>query len=378
MNRRKRLDDEDVAKLPVKAKRYALPDPEMRGHYVRVNTSGAKSFWVVARDPSGKQHWRMIGSPPMRIEDAREKALGVIKSLRQAAPDSFEDIATKWRKLHCEASKLRSLSEIDRYLKRMNDAWCGRDFASIGRADVTRLLDKIEMDSGQRAATYTLQTFSAMANWNAARNDHYRSPIVRGMRRGSTVKRERILSDDELRAVWKAAESNGTFGAFIRLALLTAQRRTKVAGMKWTDLDGNAWTIATEAREKGNAGVLVLPEAAMKIIEAQPRTSPYVLPTATGKQRVQWSGPKEIFTAKLPPMPQWGLHDLRRTARSLMSRAGVRPDIAERVMGHVQQGVESVYDRHSYREEKAQALRALAGIIETIMNPTDNVVAMRA
>ena len=65
----------------------------------------------------------------------------------------------------------------------------------------------------------------------------------------------------------------------------------------------------------------------------------------------------------------WTVHDLRRTARSLMSRAGVRPDIAERVLGHAIKGVEGVYDRHSYREEKAHALKALAGLIENILRP---------
>ena len=73
------------------------------------------------------------------------------------------------------------------------------------------------------------------------------------------------------------------------------------------------------------------------------------------------------------------LHDLRRTARSLMSRAGVRPDISERVLGHVIKGVEGVYDRHSYTEEKAHALKALAGLIEKIINPpADNVVSLEA
>jgi integrase len=65
----------------------------------------------------------------------------------------------------------------------------------------------------------------------------------------------------------------------------------------------------------------------------------------------------------------WTLHDCRRTARSLLSRAGVRPDVAERVLGHVMGGVEGVYDRHSYREEKAHALRMLAGLIENILRP---------
>ena len=74
----------------------------------------------------------------------------------------------------------------------------------------------------------------------------------------------------------------------------------------------------------------------------------------------------------------WVIHDLRRTARSLMARAGVRPDVAERVMGHAIQGVEGVYDRHHYREEKATALRKLASLIERIVNPVENVVALES
>jgi integrase len=78
-------------------------------------------------------------------------------------------------------------------------------------------------------------------------------------------------------------------------------------------------------------------------------------------------------------MPPWVLHDLRRTARSLLSRAGVRPDISERVLGHAIPGVEGVYDRHSYSDEKADALNRLAALVESIIDPpVGNVVAMRS
>ena len=86
---------------------------------------------------------------------------------------------------------------------------------------------------------------------------------------------------------------------------------------------------------------------------------------------------KEELEAKLPDLPPWTLHDLRRTARSLMSRAGVRPDIAERTLGHVVKGVEGVYDRHDYTPERADTLERLAHLIETIINPPDgNVVSI--
>ena len=174
-------------------------------------------------------------------------------------------------KLHCEAKGLRSLDEYRYQIGRMEHEWTGRDFKSLGRGDVSKLLDKVETKSGQRQANLTLAVFSSMANWYAAREDDYRSPVVRGMKRGDTAGRDRILDDDELRAVWKQAEANGTFGAFVRLSLLTGQRKEKVAAMRWEDIDGAVWTIPTEAREKGNAGVLVLPEIALEIINAQPR-----------------------------------------------------------------------------------------------------------
>jgi integrase len=73
--------------------------------------------------------------------------------------------------------------------------------------------------------------------------------------------------------------------------------------------------------------------------------------------------------AEIAPLPNWTLHDLRRTAKTLMARAGVRPDISERVLGHVIAGVEGTYDRHSYADEKRDALEKLAAMIERILNP---------
>jgi integrase len=380
MARRKRLSDDGVKALSPKAKRYAYPDPELSGHYVRVTPSGGKSFVLVTRARDGRQRWITIGPfPAYNIQQARKRAGKIIRAVREgkSEPDSFESVAAKWRELHCAARKLRSLYQIDRFIKRMCDAWTGREFASIGRGDVAKLLDKIESDNGQRQANYTLAIFSSMANWYEARDDDYRSPVVKGMQRGSPVKRDRVLSDDELRAIWKQAEVNGQYGAFIRIALLTGQRREKIASMKWEDvsIDG-IWKIATEAREKGNAGELVLPKTALAIIRQQPRfaSNPHVFAGRGDVHMSGWSKAKAQFDARLSGVEPWTIHDLRRTARSLMSRAGVRPDISERVLGHVIPGIEGVYDRHQYREEKAHALKALAGLIENILRPTHDKV----
>ena len=139
--------------------------------------------------------------------------------------------------------------------------------------------------------------------------------------------------------------------------------------MRWEDIVDGEWRIPSKDREKGTAGSLVLPEAALAIINAQPRlaSNPYVF-AGTGSGFIQgMSDRKAAFDAKLRDVAPYVIHDLRQTARSLMSRVGVRPEIAERVLGHVQQGVEGVYDRYDYREEKAQALEMLVGLIDNIL-----------
>jgi integrase len=383
------MTDKGVAALRVKDKRYTKADPQLPGHYVRVLPSGIKSFLVIARDPNGKQVWKTVGDAKLiDIKDARELAKREINAIKSGTdrtrPQSIDAVSADWLKRHVDAKGLRSRGTIKHYLDNyILKAWSGREFTSIRRGDVAKLLDAIEDKAGPVAADYVLAIVRGICNWYAARHDDYASPIVRGMRRSNPKERqgERTLEDHELRLVWKQAEANGTFGAFLRLLLLTGQRREKVAAMRWDDisLDGT-WNIPAEDREKGTGGELVLPKIALEIIKAQPRIegNPYVF-AGRGKSHFNgYSKAKRAFDAKAK-VADWKLHDLRRSARSLMSRAGVGRDIAERVLGHTIKGVEGVYDKHRYRDEKAQALRKLSGLIEQIVNPpVGNVVSLSA
>ncbi len=394
MVRRKTLTDNMVAKLRPGPKRVTLPDPELRGHYVRITPTGAKSYVAVAREPyEKKQVWATIGSTDrLTIEDARDEAREAIKRIKAGKtpfepppekPDSFRAVAENYMQRHVKANKLRSQAEIERILQKyIYPTWDDREFAGIRRGDVTKLLDTVQDANGPRQADLVLAIVRAIMNWYASRADDYVPPIARGMRRTDpkSLKRKRILDDDEIRAIWTIAEGNGRFGAIVRLALLTAQRRGKIVTIRWEDVtvDGT-WKIATEDREKGSGGALMLPEAALAIIREQKRigNNPYVFAGRGDGYFWGWSPCKRALDAKAKIEP-WMIHDLRRTARSLMARAGVRPDIAERVMGHAIQGVEGVYDRHPYRDEKADALKRLAALIETILNPpSENVVSLR-
>ena len=121
---------------------------------------------------------------------------------------------------------------------------------------------------------------------------------------------------------------------------------------------------------------------ALAIIRAQPRfaSNPYVFSGRGGEGPFNGFSPgKRRLDKKLPPdMPGWVLHDLRRTSRSLMARAGIADRVAEQVLGHVIGGIEGTYNRHRYDDEKADALRRLAALLDRILHPQENVVPLRS
>jgi integrase len=389
---RKTLTDAGVRALKPRPKRYAFPDPQLAGFYVRVTPTGSKSYCSVTLSPAGKQIWTTIGSCELlTIEDAREQARTAIKRVKDGLPaletrpkfETFEDVAKNWLKRHVQAKGLRSEYEVTRLLaQHVYPAWGKREFVSIRRSEVAALLDVVEDNHSARQADAVLAVVRGVMSWYAARSDNYVPPIIRGMRRTNPKERERsrVLDDNELRHVWLAAESNGTFGAFIRMLLLSTQRRSTVVRMKWQDVSADGiWKIATEAREKGNAGEIKLPQMALDIIQAQPQLgdNPHVFAGRGNGPINGFSKAKRQFDAKLPKMQQWQLHDLRRTARSLLSRAGISSDVSERVLGHAIEGVRGVYDRHKFDAEKTHALQALATLIARIVHPAaENVVAM--
>jgi integrase len=274
---RQRLTDKGVAALKPRTKAYAYPDPELRGHWIRIQPSGAKTFVTVARDPDGKQKWTTVGgTDAMTVEQAREQARVMLQRVRAGKPafepkaDTFGAVVENWRKRHVEANELRSASEINRLLNvHVLPDWRDREFTAIRRSDVTALLDEVEDGHSPRQADAVLTVVRSVMFWYATRHDDYHPPIVKGMKRQKAAKRARTLSDDELRAIWTACEASGAFGAILRLCLLTAQRSRKVAAMRWADIEDGAWTVPAGPREKGTGGTLVLPPMARAIIGAR-------------------------------------------------------------------------------------------------------------
>lgn len=409
----KRLTEEGVKKLNVKAGTQVdffdsgltgLVLRVSRGHNKAEGTKTWRALYYVKDAGKTKPKTHKLGRyPHLSLKAARDKARDFLadpqKALAKAAEGSFKQVAEAFLKRHVEANGLRSEAEIRRCLIRyVYPKWQDRSFDEIRRGDVAALLDEIEDKNGARQADYVLAVVRKLCHWYQARNEHYSTPIVFGMRRTKSADRERrrILSDDEIKAAWRLApEIHPTYGAIVKLLLLTAQRRDKLATMRWDDIDKQSvWTIQSEDREKGNAERLRLPKLAVEIIDSLPRIdgNPFVFAGSLRGRRISADVEREppsfnsfsqrkaeLDEKMLVGMPEaaakklredpWVHHDLRRTAKSLMSRAGIRPDISERVLGHAIVGIERVYDRHQYDDEKANALERLAALIQLIIEP---------
>jgi integrase len=350
-----------------------------------VGYGGSKTFRALVYR-NGQPHSRKLGLyPELSVKDARAQARAYwenpAKFEAEAAPEDFKTVAKEWVRRECK--HLHSKPELERILTRyVYPRWAKKRFRDVRRGEVNALLDRVEDNNGPAQADAVLAVVRGICNWYQSRNEEYTSPIVRGMKRHKAVARDRILDDAELRLLWQAAGDSGPFGGLVKLCLLTAQRREKVATIKWEDISDGVWTIAREAREKGTPPALRLPKLARDLLEDLPRIDKnvFVFASGTKKHFNSWSQRKAEIDTLLPPdMPNWTIHDLRRTARSLMSRAGVRPDISERVLGHAIPGVAGVYDRHQYQVEMGQALERLAGLTDSIINPpADNVIHLGA
>ncbi len=412
--KRERLNEEAIKRLPIPdegnrityfagAVLQGLTAP--RGFGVRVTAGGAKSF-VINYRIKGRERRYTIGQYPdwsalRAVREARELRRRIDRGenpLEDKAPLAqsgtvagvIDDFVQRYVQ---KEAKLRSATLIERAFDQLVKPQIGKiGVLELRRSDIARMLDKIADERGLVMADQTLAYLRKAFNWYASKDDKFNSPIVRGMVRTRPRERARtrILADDEIRIIWPVLDEAGTFGAVVKALLLTAQRRDEVAQMAWKEIGADGiWTIPAERYKTKQPNHVPLSQDALAVIEAQPRIEgcDYIFASRVktpfsgfGKSKAALD--KAVLAAmkqtakggKVESIPNWTLHDLRRTAKTLMARAGVRPDISERVLGHVIAGVEGTYDRHSYADEKRDALEKLAATIERILNPPPSSV----
>jgi integrase len=374
--------------------------------YLRTRRSGVETWLVRYRRPDSKKPATLtLGSTKaLTLAQARKlamKAMGQVAAgvdpgaakvaKREAAAIAAEATLSKIVDdyFRLEGHELRSAKER----RGMLDKWVipalGRKpISQVTRSDITALLDSIQGATSKRNATHIHDILSRVFTWHCVRHDHddLRSPFVRGMRRDKKpTKRRHVLSDAEIRAFVTACNKwDSPQAKFLLFILFTATRRDEAREMRWGEVsgDGASWLIPASRYKTGIDVLVPLSGAARDVLATCPRIAGagFVF-TLTGKRAISDLTRLKVeidqrMAVELgaPPAP-WRIHDLRRTGRTLMSRAGINSDHAERALGHVIGGVRGAYDVHDFKSEKVHAFEALASLIGLIVNaPTGNVV----
>ena len=389
-----------------------ISDSNPTGFVARCQPSGKVSYFYRYRDKrTGAKHWLGLGVhgdiTPARARELAQAKAGEVAGRRnpleeqraerveaakadRAEENTVNAVLDDFTKRHSE--KLRSADQVKHALDTYVRPAIGEmSIYDVKRRDIAKMLDGVSDKAGPVMADRVLAHVRKAFNWQAVRDEEFKTPIVRGMARTNPTElaRDRVLADDEIRAIWAALETAAVpacYPSFVKMLLLCAARRNEIADLQSTEIEGDVLTIpAARCKSKRDHAIPVTKQA-RALIGDKPKG--FVFSTTDGvkpfsgfsksKHALDKAIAKARRAAGRSKVPQWQLHDLRRTARSLMSRAGVDSDIAERCLGHAIGGVRGVYDRHEYLDEKRQAFESLAGLVDRILNPqADNVVQLR-
>ncbi|MBC7155139.1 MAG: integrase arm-type DNA-binding domain-containing protein [Rhodobacteraceae bacterium] len=387
MEKKKRFTDLSVEKMaPVEGKRLEVFDTLTPGLALRVTEGGKKSWSVMYRVAGrgtggnrGPLRRMTLGAFPLiDVKTAREKARAALEladrgddpadkrrdEARQKGERVFEVICGRFIGLHAKAHT-QKWRDTERLLNTFAvPAWKGKPIDTIDRAAAHELLDDIAMDHGTGAAREVRKHVTKLFNWAVDRGLLAASPVA-GMRRPELgyTPRERVLSMDELRDVWAAADEMGyPFGPMVRLLILTAQRRAEVANLDrgWLLPEQQAFEVPASHYKTARPQVVPLSAPARAIVEALPKWNggTFLLSTTAGKRPVSGFSKAKARLDRLSGVEGWTLHDLRRSAATHMARLGVAQEHIERVLGHAIEGVAGTYNRYSYLPEKRAALDA--------------------
>jgi integrase len=333
--------------------------------------------------------------------DPREQEIAILDAKREAQREkeeharqetelAFDRVARRWlehyehEKEHRRSSVAMAELVVRRYLE---PAFGAKPFPKIDHGDLQSLIDSIP--TAKRAMRRNVFAYaSVLFGWAARRRYISSNPLTLMDKPVAAASRDRVLSDAELRKVWLAArELAQPWSEFYHLLILTGQRKSEVAGMTWDELDRDnaVWVIPAERAKNKSPHMVPLSEPVIARLDllAGGIGWPEQGPVLTTKGRVSISGfskAKRTLDERLvkicdgKSIPEWRVHDLRRTVATGLQRLGVRFEVTEAVLNHVsgaKGGIAGVYQRHDWAEEKRTALRGWATHIERLLYGTE-------
>jgi integrase len=424
-------------KAPKSNTRRELRDPAVRGFGVRVTPEAAKSWIFVFMSPTRRKRVRITignvdfknpdGKIAFNLEQARAKAVelscavregrdpaeernitkaAVVAAAQQAQARTFAAVASIYMKRDLPTK--RRGWEVRQIIEReLLPAWGDKAINAISAVHVQDRIEALLNADKPAAARRLFGIISRVFNWVIARPSYglERSPSDR-MRAselfGRKTLRTRTLTNDELAALWRAAERAGyPIGPLIQMLMLTALRRSEVAEASWAEIDfaAHRWTIPATRMKGGAVHVVPLTAKMMVTLKELPQFSggEFLLTSGDGTAAITGFAYLKIRIDKLMlaelrkvaeergkdpnkvMLVPWTLHDIRRTVRTHLSALTVPELVSELILSHAKPHLHQVCDQHAYFDEKLVALTAWGARLDRIVNPppADNVIDLR-
>ena len=363
-------------------------DGEQKGLGVRVTASGAKSYLAqyalagskrrvplgscgaislaAARDATKA----ILGDVAKGRDPAAERKEAELKAKREAL--TLNGLIEQWAALHLSGKRANYSAAAVSALRRTFARRLEAPAADLDRAAAVRALDDLAKNGKVQMAASTARYGGALYAWAKRRGTVAANPFE-GVPIAPLTRRDRVLSDEEIRLIWGATEEPGTFNAIVRALLLTGQRREEVSGLAWAEIDQtlSGWTLPAVRSKNGKPHFIPLSEQMRALLRAQPRREGIDL-VFPGERGVfsGWSKSKARLDQRCAVF-DWTLHDLRRTAATGLQKLGVRLEVTEAILNHVagsRAGIVGVYQRHTWADEKRTALAAWGAHVAALVD----------
>jgi integrase len=372
-------------------------DADHPGFGLRVSAGGRKAWVAMYRHGNVKRRLTIGTYPALSLADAREKAAVAHHAVQysgadpatakkaERAAETFAELAHDYIERHAKRHKRSWRKDLLILEKDALSRFGKRKAKDIVRRDIITMLDEIVSRGAPIQANRTLEIIRKLFNWAVARDILGANPCYRVPKPSNENRSDRVLSEEEIRAVWLAlAAETPMTAATVKLRLLTAQRGGEVLAMRWDQISSGWWTIPAEIAKNGMAHRVPLSAPVLRLLdEVHPlgKGSEWVFPGVDGEgHRVAIH--KAHNRIRRRSSVSFVPHDLRRTAASHMTSIGISRLVVSKVLNHVESGITAVYDRHSYDAEKRAALDAWGRRVEEILTggatAPANVVSLRS
>jgi integrase len=368
-----RLTTKSVEAARALEARHEIPDEYLRGLYLIVQPTGSKS-WAVRYRLGDRSRKHTIGSyPAFDLKHARDAAAKILRSVAEGhGPRPRGDVTgavEQFLARHCRDYRPNPRKEAERRLRLyIVEPFGGRKLDAVTRADIRAVLNRIEAPVAANRAHAIIRVFF---NWAVANDLLLASPVAGIEKPHQEQPRDRVLTDDQLRAVWRAADKIGyPFGSIVQVLTLTGQRRGEVAGMTRSEIVGDTWTLPRERVKNGRRHEVPLPRQARALLEGLPQIGADFVFTLSGDAPYATFHRAKAQLDELVDIEPWTLHDMRRTTASGLARLGVNLVVIEKILNHVSgslAGIVGVYQRHEFAEEKRAALQQWADYVERLV-----------